>query len=415
MRKFARRQAGETIGTTDSEGRTRLSEAEAARFGAILDEIERLGRLTTVSGSSLTVDDDETGRRIASTAVGSDPGFAALLSGTTSPYSFTEQDAVAGGTWTTTTGGRTGTTNAYELNGLGGLGGKVAWIWPDPLGSYRFKWWRGVTPPPHTSICFKVRGCGSAVLPGATVTIKDSLNVTMATLTTDSTGTACWGLTKFDTFSWTVAYSPNFVSQTGSFTSATASPIAVNLVPNTASNYYCFIGSPGGLCDVVAVLCPATLTLTSTTFGTCTLTRHTSSATSVDKYTGSQTFTTTAGSNPFCTLQAGVDVPITYQLGSPATGLLGDAPGCHVLTRSIGACCKATIAFGSTTHVLHLSDLGQIQTESVLGGALQPAISLSGNITYPTDMVPFGFHPNGNCSGAETSVDTGISDSVTIS
>lgn len=58
----------------------------------------------------------------------------ALLSGSSSPYSFTESIPGAGGIWTP--GTRTGIANAYEVNGVSGLGGKRALLRP----GYPFDW-----------------------------------------------------------------------------------------------------------------------------------------------------------------------------------------------------------------------------------------------------------------------------------
>lgn len=65
-------------------------------------------------------------------------GFYARLSGSTSPYSFSEVEAAAAGAWSSPPSPRTGTANAYEFNAMAGLGGLVAWIRPDPFGAWRF-------------------------------------------------------------------------------------------------------------------------------------------------------------------------------------------------------------------------------------------------------------------------------------
>lgn len=58
------------------------------------------------------------------------------LGGSAPAYSFTAlADAPGGGT---VAGARTGV--AYEVNGVAGLAGKVARLFPDPFGRYRFQW-----------------------------------------------------------------------------------------------------------------------------------------------------------------------------------------------------------------------------------------------------------------------------------
>jgi hypothetical protein len=65
-------------------------------------------------------------------------GFYAKLSGSTSPYSFTEQYGAAAGTWANHV--RTGTTNAYEVNGTGSLNNKLVWLEPGYPGEYVFQY-----------------------------------------------------------------------------------------------------------------------------------------------------------------------------------------------------------------------------------------------------------------------------------
>ena len=83
-------------------------------------------------------------------------GFWATLSGSSSPYSFTEKYGTANGGWATRV--RTGTTNAYEVNGVADLDTKVAFLRPGAPGDYRFQWITdgdgGVDPPPITCLCW---------------------------------------------------------------------------------------------------------------------------------------------------------------------------------------------------------------------------------------------------------------------
>ena len=83
--------------------------------------------------SGLTLVCDETGQRIAR---GHATPIWGTLSGSSSPYTFTEALEGAGGAWAS--GARTGT--AYEVNGVAGLGGKVARLFPDRHSAWRFQW-----------------------------------------------------------------------------------------------------------------------------------------------------------------------------------------------------------------------------------------------------------------------------------
>ena len=59
-----------------------------------------------------------------------------MLSGSGSPYSFTQQFDGTSSAWAAAP--RTGT--AYEANGVSGLANKVARLYPDRHGAYRFQW-----------------------------------------------------------------------------------------------------------------------------------------------------------------------------------------------------------------------------------------------------------------------------------
>jgi hypothetical protein len=65
-------------------------------------------------------------------------GFYATLSGSSSPYSFTEKYGSSGGGWST--GVRAGATNAHEANRTSGLNGKTVWLEPGWPGDYRFQY-----------------------------------------------------------------------------------------------------------------------------------------------------------------------------------------------------------------------------------------------------------------------------------
>lgn len=94
-------------------------------------------------------------------------GFYAKLSGSSSPYSFTEQYGTSGGAWSNSV--RTGTTNAYEVNGTSSLNNKVVWLEPGFPGDYRFQYLGAGTGGGGTGVLL---GCICAT-PPATLTMTD--------------------------------------------------------------------------------------------------------------------------------------------------------------------------------------------------------------------------------------------------
>lgn len=89
-------------------------------------------------------------------------GFYALLSGSSSPYSWTEQQGLSGGVWQARV--LAGMTNAYEVNGVGSLNGKWVWLEPGYPGDYRFQYiatGSGSGPPFIT-----LTGCACTMVPG---------------------------------------------------------------------------------------------------------------------------------------------------------------------------------------------------------------------------------------------------------
>lgn len=109
----------------------------------------------------------------------------ALLSGSTSPYSFTEVRDGPAGTWVSMANGDSGTSNVYEANGKSGLAGKVVPITWTSAGDWRFQWvgygfncgWRFVT-----------TGCLGDPLEGCLVEIRQS-GVLIDSCTTAAGGT----------------------------------------------------------------------------------------------------------------------------------------------------------------------------------------------------------------------------------
>lgn len=71
----------------------------------------------------------------------------ALLSGSSSPYSFTEVRDGPGGTWVSMPNGDSGTSNVYEVNNVPNLGGKIVPIQWTSAGDWRTQY-VGFGPPP---------------------------------------------------------------------------------------------------------------------------------------------------------------------------------------------------------------------------------------------------------------------------
>lgn len=109
--------------------------------------------------------------------------FVATLSGSSSPYNWTEALHQAGNTWVA--GSRSGTSNAYEVNGVAGLGGQRVWLEGTAAGDWRFQFVRLGTA--AYSWTFNVTGCNSNAVSGAVVTLKQG-GITIASCTTSSLG-----------------------------------------------------------------------------------------------------------------------------------------------------------------------------------------------------------------------------------
>lgn len=131
----------------------------------IVDQLERFASLR--SGSPyILLDDSPYGKLIElSLPV---PTWA-LLSGASSPYSFTEVRDGPGGTWVSMPNGDSGTANVYEANNVANLGGKVVPIQWTSAADWRFQWVG------YSTSClwtFTVRDlCTSKNLPGSLVSV----------------------------------------------------------------------------------------------------------------------------------------------------------------------------------------------------------------------------------------------------
>jgi hypothetical protein len=152
----------------------------AEDFNAIAERLERCMNLTVAQGSGLVMSSGPWGKALG-LALPHD--IWGQLSGSSSPYSFVEVMRTTSNTWATF-GHRSGTSNAYEINGKSGLNGKVVQLSWTPAGDWRFEDPRLGNP----KWTFAVNGCGGAALAGAVVTLKQG-GVTIATCTTgDGTG-----------------------------------------------------------------------------------------------------------------------------------------------------------------------------------------------------------------------------------
>jgi len=99
----------------------------ASRFNALREALSPRG-LAIGSGLDLAGDALRRARRSPITA---------KLSGAASPYSWTQRIETAPGTWSD--GPLSGTSNAYEVNGVAGLADAHARLFPDPTGGWRFQ------------------------------------------------------------------------------------------------------------------------------------------------------------------------------------------------------------------------------------------------------------------------------------
>lgn len=126
-----RLESGDPFGYRDSDGTQRVGDRSAEWLNAA-------GAMARAGGPSLPglgrdrLDSGDRRRPIM-----------ARLSGTASPYSWAEvypDPGVPG--WVTHPAGRDGTENAYEVNEVAGLGGKVVELRPGAPGDYRFQYVR---------------------------------------------------------------------------------------------------------------------------------------------------------------------------------------------------------------------------------------------------------------------------------
>lgn len=201
--------------------------------GLIPDRIETSGNLNVTQG----------GHRPILSRQKRDP-ITAKLSGTTSPYSWTSQVNSTLGSMVS--GPRTGTTNAYEVNGRSGLNNKVVRLYPDGRGKYNFQAKSCCTssPPCTGTVTVNVK-CGGSNLSGVTVSL--TLAATTVTATTNASGNATFTLTTAGTWSGSASRS-GYTTQSFSVVFACANQ-TVNVVMAFAS--YTITGTLSGPCGPI--------------------------------------------------------------------------------------------------------------------------------------------------------------------
>lgn len=148
----------------------------ADAFNAIAEQLERFANLSVADGGPLRLWSGPTGKALA-LAIPRDT--LARLSGSSSPYSWTEVSDASGGTYTEQSNANSGTSNAYEVNGVSGLDGQLAWLTWSAARDWRFQWvGHGASPPCEGGrICVTVDSDGcSPSMPvfGAAVTVTDT-------------------------------------------------------------------------------------------------------------------------------------------------------------------------------------------------------------------------------------------------
>jgi hypothetical protein len=128
---MAEAHPGDRFGYVAPDGGLILDGASARLLNEIRAEIRRLSNLVGVP--PVNVSEDGSGRRISLDIT---PPIIARVSGSSNPYSFTEQ-TWDGGAWIDLPGGRTG-TNAFEVNAKTAQGGYVVRLFYSLVGDWRF-------------------------------------------------------------------------------------------------------------------------------------------------------------------------------------------------------------------------------------------------------------------------------------
>jgi hypothetical protein len=133
-------------------------------------------------------------------------GFFAKLTAGSGPYTWTEVQR-SGTTWVTSTSGRTGTLNAYEVNGTVVPANRVVKLYQGAQNEYIFRYMREFRPCTGY-VCVTVSGCGDYIN-GATFTLKDhATGTTIGTCTTGGHhGGCCIAITTNGLYDITVSAS----------------------------------------------------------------------------------------------------------------------------------------------------------------------------------------------------------------
>jgi hypothetical protein len=270
------------FGIVGPDGYLHLDRDGAAKLERIRLETLRLGRMSLQP--PLQVSDGPSGRSFSISGIRSIVG---ILSGSTSPYTFTEV-AWNGTAWVTLTGGATG--NAYEYNAVAGLGGKVTKLdFKEESNDWRFQW-------------IKRGGC--------TCSLNTIGNVSGCSLTTPNVSLS--GISSSGGGTITVA-------ATSSNTSVVATPTVTYTSPNATGTLHLNILTPSGSSTI-------SVTVSSTACGPIT-----------------RTFTVTSGANITATLD-----PISNQTFNPlvtnpgVVNLTGIGPGAGGGTGHIGITANTT-------------------------------------------------------------------------
>lgn len=132
-------------------------------FNEVAAQLEKFLNLRVAPNSGLLL---ETGPFGHSLSLSLPTEIWAKLSGTSSPYSWTQQMPDASGVWSTF-GAAAGTNNAYEINGKSGLNGKIVQLAKTSAGDWRFNY-IGVGNPLQT---FQVKGCAGTGLAGCVISV----------------------------------------------------------------------------------------------------------------------------------------------------------------------------------------------------------------------------------------------------
>lgn len=200
----------------------------AAKINQLADNAEWISKLSVAP--PLAMQSNPTGTHIYLQRP--EPVWA-RLSGSTSPYSWVEVYSSAPGTWTTLPGGRTGTTNAYELNAKAGCTEVVELT---AMGGWYAFQWVGF----GCSLVFDLFHPASCPARGATVDFKVG-GVTVFSGVTNSVGRITWTGAS-PGVSYTIDWS--FAGLTGTTSTTGCTPVAVTTALPTGYTTNCADAMP---------------------------------------------------------------------------------------------------------------------------------------------------------------------------